>query len=78
VYQRCSVPCELDVPVIETKRLRLRGHALSDYQDCVRLWGNAEVTRHIGGKPQSPEDAWARLLRHFGHWCALGFCRIAE
>jgi len=71
--QRCAVPCTLDIPTIETARLRLRGHGLADYQNCAALWGNAQVTRHIGGKPQTPEESWSRLLRYLGHWSLLGY-----
>lgn len=60
-------------PVIETGRLRLRGHGLADFDACLALWGDPEVTRFIGGMPQSAEEVWARLLRYAGHWTLLGF-----
>jgi RimJ/RimL family protein N-acetyltransferase len=56
-------PCPPDVPVIETKRLRLRGHTLEDAANVTELWSNAEVTRYIGGKALTAEECWARLLR---------------
>jgi hypothetical protein len=34
---------------------------------------NPDVTRHIGGKPYTEEESWARFLRYFGHWLLLGF-----
>jgi RimJ/RimL family protein N-acetyltransferase len=37
------------------------------------MWGDAAVTRYIGGRPFTPEEVWARLLRYTGHWCLLGF-----
>lgn len=61
------------VPVIETPRLRLRGHRLRDYVNCVELWGDPQVTQYIGGKPLTAEEAWVRLLRYVGHWALLGF-----
>ena len=61
------------VPVIETQRLRLRGHRLDDFEACAALWGDALVTRFIGGKPSTREESWARLLRNVGHWSLLGF-----
>lgn len=61
------------VPVIETERLRLRGHRLDDFAAGCAMWGDPVVTRHIGGKPFSQEDVWARLLRYAGHWTLLGF-----
>lgn len=61
------------VPVIETERLRLRGHAPDDFDDCAALWADPEVTRHISGKPSTPPESWARLLRYAGHWALLGY-----
>lgn len=64
---------ELSIPVVETERLRLRGHRLDDLDDCVSMWGDPIVTRHIGGKPFSPENVWSKILRYTGHWAHLGF-----
>jgi RimJ/RimL family protein N-acetyltransferase len=61
------------VPTIETERLRLRGHDLNDFIHCAAMWGDSTVTRHIGGKPYTEEESWARFLRYFGHWWLLGF-----
>jgi len=61
----------LDIPVLETARLRLRGHRLADFEDLVTLWGNPEVTRFIGGKPSTREEVWARLARNNGLWSLL-------
>ena len=64
---------EREVPVIETERLRMRCHRLDDFSDCAAMWADPGVTRHIGGKPFSEEEAWTRLLRYVGHWSLLGF-----
>ena len=61
------------VPVIETERLRLRGHRLDDFDRLAALWADPIVTRFIGGKPSTREESWMRLLRSVGHWAALGF-----
>ena len=61
------------VPVIETERLLLRGHTLDDFDDSAALWADPEVTRFIGGEPQTREEAWTRLLRYVGHWSVMGF-----
>lgn len=63
----------VEVPVLETGRLRLRGHRLADFADCAAMWADPIVTRHIGGRPFSQEEVWARLLRYVGHWALLGF-----
>jgi RimJ/RimL family protein N-acetyltransferase len=62
-----------EVPVIETKRLRMRGHRLDDFLDSAAMWADPVVTRHISGKPLSEEEAWTRLLRYVGHWSLMGF-----
>ncbi len=61
------------VPVLETERLILRGHTIDDHAACSALWGHPEVTRHIGGRPSTPEEVWSRILRYVGHWQMLGF-----
>ncbi len=60
-------------PVIETARLRLRGHRLDDFAACAAMWGDPIVVRHIGGRPFTEEEVWARLHRYVGHWVLLGF-----
>ena len=62
-----------EIPVIETERLRLRGHRVADFRECAAMWGNPAVTRYIGGRPFTQEEVWARLLRYVGHWTLLGF-----
>ena len=60
-------------PVIETKRLRLRGHQLSDFKASFAMWSNPLVTRYISGTPSTEQQSWARLLNYTGHWALLGF-----
>jgi RimJ/RimL family protein N-acetyltransferase len=61
------------VPVIETERLRLRGHELRDFDASAAMWADPEVARFIGGKPSTREESWGRFLRYIGHWRALGY-----
>ncbi len=61
------------IPTLETARLRLREYRLEDYPACAAMWADPYVTRFIGGRPLTPEEAWARLLRYMGHWWLLGF-----
>jgi RimJ/RimL family protein N-acetyltransferase len=63
----------MSVPIIETARLRLRGHTGADFDGHAALWGDRRVTRFIGGKPSTREEAWGRLLRLIGLWPTLGF-----
>ena len=72
---RSSFSCSslIKVPVLETERLKLRGHRLDDFVKCAAMWADPVVTRFIGGKPLSEEEAWTKFLRYAGHWSLLGF-----
>lgn len=61
------------IPTIETERLILRGHCADDHTACTAMWSDAGMTRHIGGRPFTAEEVWARMLRHPGHWALRGF-----
>jgi RimJ/RimL family protein N-acetyltransferase len=61
------------VPIVETERLRLRRHELEDFLPAARMWGDPGVTRHVGGRPFTEEEVWARVMRYVGHWALLGF-----
>ena len=62
-----------DIPTVATERLTLRPHRLEDFEACASMWADPAVTRFIGGKPHTREEAWSRLLRYIGHWSLLGF-----
>jgi RimJ/RimL family protein N-acetyltransferase len=61
------------IPVLETRRLRLRPHRPGDFDSSAELWADPVVTRYIGGRPLTREEVWGRLLRYDGHWTMLGF-----
>ncbi len=60
-------------PIIETERLRLRGHAVEDFPECVAMWSEPEVVRYTIGEPSPPQRTWLRMLSYRGHWALLGF-----
>jgi RimJ/RimL family protein N-acetyltransferase len=62
-----------DIPVIETARLRLRGHTLQDVASSVAMWADPVVTRFIGGVPSTEQQTWMRVLGYLGHWSLMGF-----
>src|SRR5579863_8788293 len=68
-----SVGAVLQVPVLETERLRLRGHRIGDLEGCAAMWADPEVIRYTTRKPLSEEESWTRLLRYVGHWAVMGF-----
>jgi RimJ/RimL family protein N-acetyltransferase len=63
----------IDVPAIETARLRLRGHGGDDLPHCAAMWSDPSVTRFIGGKPSTEQQTWNRVLAYVGHWAVMGF-----
>ena len=69
-----------DIPIVETERLILRDHRLTDFDAYVAMWADPIVTRFIGGHPRTREDSWIRLLRHAGMWRHMdfGFWAIEE
>jgi RimJ/RimL family protein N-acetyltransferase len=62
-----------DIPVLQTPRLRLRGHRLADFADLAAMWADPVVVRHIGGQPSTEAESWGRLHRYLGHWALLGY-----
>lgn len=58
---------------LDTPRLILRPHTLADAEDCAALWADPQVTRYTLGRPSTPAESWARLLRYVGLWSLLGY-----
>jgi RimJ/RimL family protein N-acetyltransferase len=74
--QNAAVPdrrSPVAVPPLDTERLTLRGHRPEDFAECLAMWADPQVTRYIGGRPQSREEVWTKLLRYVGHWALQGF-----
>jgi RimJ/RimL family protein N-acetyltransferase len=68
-----SILSNVNVPILQTERLRLRGHRLKDFPKSAAMWADPNVVRHIGNRPLTEEEAWTRFLRYFGHWAVLHF-----
>ena len=60
-------------PVLQTARLKLRGHRIEDISALAAMWADPTVTQYIGGTPATSEESWTRLLRYIGHWTLMGF-----
>lgn len=61
------------IPVLETRRLRLRPFRLADLDAASAMWADPEVVRFIGGTPRSRAEVWTAACRSFGHWALLGY-----
>lgn len=59
--------------VLTTERLVLRPVALADFDEITAVYKDSGVVRHLGGRQFTREEAWARVMRHVGHWQMFGF-----
>ena len=63
----------MEIPVLETERLRLRGHRANDLSACAAIWTDPIAIRYTSGKPLTAEEAWTKMLRNAGFWPVLGY-----
>jgi RimJ/RimL family protein N-acetyltransferase len=64
----------VSVPVIQTERLILRGHAREDFPAFAGMRADPAVMRFIGkGDTLTEEESWLRFLSTIGHWETLGY-----
>ncbi len=64
----------IDIPVLETSRLRLRGLGREDFDSIAAMWADSEIVRYMGdGTTRSEETAWSGFLRGAGQWVLCGF-----
>ncbi|TGE08285.1 GNAT family N-acetyltransferase [Hymenobacter fodinae] len=61
------------VPQLETPDLLLRGPRTTDLPEFAAMAADPDFYRYVGGKPQTEEDTWRRLLAQQGHWSLLGY-----
>ncbi|MBV1865596.1 MAG: GNAT family N-acetyltransferase [Rhodobacteraceae bacterium] len=65
----------IDIPILETERLRLRGFAQDDFQVFAEFYA-AERSKFVGG-PATQEQSWRMLAGEIGHWELRGYGRWA-
>jgi RimJ/RimL family protein N-acetyltransferase len=64
----------MDIPVLETERLILRGHVLSDFPAFAGMRADPAVMKFIGkGDALSQEEAWTNFRGMTGHWAFLNY-----
>jgi len=70
----------MSIPVLETPRLRLRGHQPADFDAYVAIWQDPQFYRYLASEPLPEEEIWTKILRHMGIWqlCGYGFWAVEE
>jgi RimJ/RimL family protein N-acetyltransferase len=70
----------MTIPVLETERLRLRGHYPADLVASLAMWQEPAFYQFLGGQPLPEEEVWTKMLRHLGIWalCDYGFWAVEE
>lgn len=63
----------MDIPILETGRLRLRPFRESDFESYAGMCADPEVMRYLTGVPLSRMDAWRHLAIVVGHWHLRGY-----
>jgi RimJ/RimL family protein N-acetyltransferase len=59
----------VQIPILETERLRLRGIRGSDFEDYAALYADPDVTRLMGnGETWDRGRAWRHMAFAVGHW----------
>jgi RimJ/RimL family protein N-acetyltransferase len=67
------VTATLDVPVLETPRLILRGPRRNDFEALVSIFQDPVVMHYFHGPTLTREDVWSRLVRSYGMWAMSGY-----
>ncbi len=63
----------IEIPTLETERLRLRPFLQSDIDDYAALNADPEVLRYLSsGGPWERERAWRHMAFLIGHWQLVG------
>jgi RimJ/RimL family protein N-acetyltransferase len=62
----------MNVPVLETERLRLWEWREEDFPAFADFWADETRARFVGGTC-TREDAWRRMATYAGHWMLRGY-----
>ena len=63
----------MNIPVLETARLRLRGYSPADLEPSLAMWQEPAFYQFLGGKALPAEEVWTKMLRNAGSWYLNGY-----
>lgn len=63
----------MDIPTLETERLRLRPFRPDDCDAYAEMCSDPEVMRHLTGAPLTRAESWRHLAFILGHWQLRGY-----
>lgn len=63
----------MEIPILTTARLRLRGLTAADWDDYAALNADARVRDWLGGRLLSREEAWTQMALFLGQWALRGY-----
>ena len=63
----------MNIPVLETERLRLREPRQADYEAYAAMMADAETVRYLRGVPLTRDIAWRDWATLAGHWMLRGY-----
>jgi RimJ/RimL family protein N-acetyltransferase len=63
----------MDIPTIETERLRLRAFQSGDLEPYAEMYADDRFVRYLGGRMLTREQVWENMAVILGHWSLLGY-----
>jgi RimJ/RimL family protein N-acetyltransferase len=63
----------MDIPVLTTSRLVLRGFVPGDWDDYAAMNADPAVRRWLGGNILSREQSWTQMESALGQWALRGY-----
>ena len=63
----------MNIPTIETDRLRLRAFAGGDLESYAEMYADDRFVRYLGGQTLTKGQAWENMAIILGHWSLLGY-----
>jgi len=63
----------MNIPTIETERLRLRAFEGGDLEPYAEMYTDELFVRFLSGKTLTKEQAWESMAIILGHWSLLGY-----